>query len=157
MTSSPGLTSGLAPMTPGAIRFLLSWTNFTAEGSHTTYPFVAISAILMALWMRLMKTHPLPRSYLSDAMDLPSMIISSIWSREGALLSRTMCPSGMSEKPVPSPNCLSTTERMCSISCSKAGLTSPGGVISTSSVFAPQTGHSPDSRIGRLHSRHHLR
>ena len=36
--SSPGLMSGSASTTPGAIRFLLSLTNGTAPGSQTTYP-----------------------------------------------------------------------------------------------------------------------
>ena len=40
MISSPGLMSGSASTTPGAIRFLLSLTKGIAPGSHTTYPLV---------------------------------------------------------------------------------------------------------------------
>ena len=157
MTSSPSFTSGDASMTPGAIRFLDSCTNLIAAGSMTTYPFVMTFEILIALCIRLMNTHFLPRSYLMDAIVLPSMMISSILSNDGALFSNTTCPSGSNSKPEPSPNCLSTRSLIILMLCSNAGLTSPGGVISTSCVVFPHLGHFSFSNIGRLHSSHHLR
>ena len=103
MISSPGLMSGSASTTPGAIRFLLSLTNGTALGSHTTYPLVYPSPILYAPCMRDTNFHPEPMSYLMVAMTLPSMITSSMRSRPGALLRMTMWPSGRTDLPVPFP------------------------------------------------------
>ena len=62
MISSPSLMSGEASVTPGAMRFLLSWTNLIAPGSQTTHPLDATLGSLSAPCILRMAFHPMPMS-----------------------------------------------------------------------------------------------
>ena len=157
-TSSPGSIPSLHPVTPTAnVLAFLSRTASAAPGSILTQPLVTLDSIRDAVTPLGRNFSPRDTSKRTAPTTCPSMITSSIRSMSGALLSRTSLPVGMASSPHPAPNCESIRERMLTVSSSKAGLASPGGVSLTSLVLPPHLPHSLCSSTGTLHASHHRR